>query len=57
MVPEDLPEVVADLIAPERSAQLAHNAWAVTSGGAGAVETIARDLAEILSGTQPARVA
>lgn len=57
VVPEDLPEVVADLIAPERSAQLAHNAWAVTSGGAGAVETIARDLAEILSGTQPARVA
>ncbi|KEO54532.1 3-deoxy-D-manno-octulosonic acid transferase [Thioclava pacifica] len=54
---DDLPELLADLISPERSAQLAHNAWALTSGGAGAVETVARDLSEILSGTQPSRAA
>lgn len=54
---DDLPELLADLISPERSAQLAHNAWAVTSGGAGAVETVARDLTEILSGAQPSRAA
>lgn len=30
-----LGEAVADLLAPDRMAMLAHNAWAVTSGGAG----------------------
>lgn len=37
-----LGEAVADLLAPDRAAILAHNAWAVTSGGAGAVEAVAR---------------
>jgi len=35
-----LGEAVADLMAPDRAALLAHNAWAVTSGGAAAAETV-----------------
>jgi 3-deoxy-D-manno-octulosonic-acid transferase len=40
--PTGLGEAVADLMAPDRAAILAHNAWAVTSGGAGAAEAVAR---------------
>lgn len=47
--PGDLPDAVADLISPKLSAMLAHNAWAVTSGGAGAVENMVRDLVDILA--------
>lgn len=38
----DLASAVADLMAPDRAAMLAHNAWAITSGGAGAAENVAR---------------
>jgi 3-deoxy-D-manno-octulosonic-acid transferase len=37
-----LGEAVADLMSPDRAAVLAHNAWAVTSGGAAAADTVAR---------------
>lgn len=37
-----LGDVVADLMASDKAAMLAHNAWAVTSGGAGAAEAVAR---------------
>lgn len=40
--PRSLGDALADLIAPDRAAMLAHNAWAVTSGGAGAAEAVAR---------------
>lgn len=39
-----LGEAVADLLAPDRAAMLAHNAWSVTSGGAAAAEAIARSI-------------
>jgi 3-deoxy-D-manno-octulosonic-acid transferase len=35
-----LGEAVADLLAPDRMAMLAHNAWAVTSGGAGVTKEV-----------------
>ncbi len=43
-----LGEAVADLIAPDRAAILAHNAWAVSSVGAGAAEAVARAVLEEL---------
>lgn len=43
-----LGEAVADLLAPDRAAILAHNAWAVTSSGAAAAETVARSLLAVL---------
>lgn len=43
-----LGEAVADLLAPDRAAILAHNAWAVTSSGAAAAETVARSLVAAL---------
>ncbi|TMV94645.1 3-deoxy-D-manno-octulosonic acid transferase [Thioclava sp. BHET1] len=46
----DLPDALADLIAPDRAAHLAHNAWLVSSGGAGAVETVAGGVAALLEG-------
>lgn len=39
-----LGDAVADLMAADRAAMLAHNAWAVTSGGAGAAEALARTI-------------
>lgn len=42
VLPQALGEAVADLIAPDRAAMLAHNAWAVTSGGAGAAAAVAQ---------------
>ena len=38
--PQDLCLAVADLIAPDKAAQLAHNAWAVSSGGADVAERL-----------------
>jgi 3-deoxy-D-manno-octulosonic-acid transferase len=38
--PLELAEAVADLLAPDRAARLAHAAWVVTSDGAEAVERI-----------------
>lgn len=43
-----LGEAVSDLMAPDRAAVLAHNAWAVTSGGAAAAETVVRALVSLL---------
>jgi 3-deoxy-D-manno-octulosonic-acid transferase len=40
--PQALAEAVADLIAVDKAAMLAHNAWAVTSGGAGVATAIAK---------------
>ena len=37
-----LGEAIADLMSPDRAAVLAHNAWAVASGGAAAAEAIVR---------------
>ncbi len=38
--PETLAAAVADLIAPDKAAVLAHNAWAATSGGAEVAERV-----------------
>lgn len=43
-----LGDAVADLIAPDKAAILAHNAWAVTSGGAGVAEALTRRILEQL---------
>lgn len=56
MAPGQLGEAVAELIAPDRAAILAHNAWAVTSGGAGAVEATARAIVTELDRAAIARV-
>jgi 3-deoxy-D-manno-octulosonic-acid transferase len=40
--PQDLSTAVADLIAPDKAAQLAHNAWAASSGGADVAERLAQ---------------
>ncbi|MGO4851954.1 3-deoxy-D-manno-octulosonic acid transferase [Phaeovulum sp. W22_SRMD_FR3] len=40
--PQALADAVADLIAVDKAAMLAHNAWAVTSGGAGVATAIAK---------------
>ncbi|WP_133618352.1 3-deoxy-D-manno-octulosonic acid transferase [Phaeovulum veldkampii] len=52
--PAALADAVADLIAPDKVATLAHNAWAVTSVGAGAAEAAARAvLATLDAATRP----
>lgn len=38
--PQDLSAAVADLIAPDKAAGLAHNAWAASSGGADVAERL-----------------
>lgn len=43
-----LGEAVADLLAPDRMAMLAHNAWAVTSGGAGVTLALTLAILETL---------
>ena len=43
-----LGDAVADLIAPDKAAILAHNAWAVTSGGAGVADAVARRILELI---------
>ncbi|RWR33872.1 hypothetical protein D2T29_06330 [Sinirhodobacter populi] len=42
-----LGEAVSDLMAPDRAAMLAHNAWVVTSGGAGAAEAVAHAILSV----------
>jgi len=42
--PAALADVVAELIAPDRVAALAHNAWAMISGHAGVADQVARRL-------------
>ena len=40
-LPVRMPEASGDLIAPDRAATLAHNAWVAASGGAEAVNAVA----------------
>lgn len=49
---EDLSRAVTDLMAPDRAAILAHNAWAVSSGGAEVAERVARAVLELIE-TRP----
>lgn len=49
--PEALIDALTDLIAPDRAAQLAHNAWMVASGGAGTAEMVVQGIAELVSRT------
>lgn len=51
-----LAEAVADLIAPDRAALLAHNAWAASSGGAEVTERVAEVVLATLDG-RPGRAA
>ena len=46
--PPALAEAVADLIAPDRAAQLAHNAWVATSGGAEAANAVVSEVLRLL---------
>ena len=48
---------VADLIAPDKAAVLAHNAWSTTSGGAEATHRIVNILLNLRDSAQPAKVA
>lgn len=50
--PEGLAEAVGEFIAPDRAAQLAHNAWQVSSGGAGATERVMQIAFTLLDGRQ-----
>jgi 3-deoxy-D-manno-octulosonic-acid transferase len=54
--PEALAEAVGELIAPDRAALLAHNAWAASSGGAEVTDRVAEAVLATLDG-RPARVA
>lgn len=55
----ELPEALADLMSPDRAAELAHAAWGVTSGGAAVADTVAqsilRELQDCLSERQKDR--
>ena len=46
--PAELCDAIGDLRAPDRAAQMAHNAWAIASDGAEATERVARHLIEVL---------
>ncbi|MGC1429054.1 MAG: glycosyltransferase N-terminal domain-containing protein [Albidovulum sp.] len=46
--PAALAEAVADLIAPDKAATLAHNAWATSSGGAEVAERVMQVIIETL---------
>lgn len=48
-----LADAVADLIAVDKAAMLAHNAWAVTSGGAGVATAIAKAILAELDKSGP----
>lgn len=47
--PADLPRALAELIAPDRAAQLAHNAWAAASGGAEVTDRVAQILLDLMT--------
>ncbi|MFB2530574.1 hypothetical protein ACEYYB_06205 [Paracoccus sp. p4-l81] len=53
--PADLPDALAELIAPDRAAELAHAAWAVTSGGAAVADVVAQDILTELATARQAR--
>ena len=46
--PDELKEAVCELIAPDRAAVLAHNAWSVSSGGAEVTDRVAAILLRAL---------
>jgi 3-deoxy-D-manno-octulosonic-acid transferase len=46
--PAALAEAVADLIAPDKTAQLAHNAWAASSGGAEVTERVMQIILDLM---------
>lgn len=48
--PADLPEAVSQLIAPDRAAQLAHNAWAASTGGAEVADRVVAAIVAELDG-------
>lgn len=50
--PADLGEAVGDLLAPDRAAQLAHNAWASTTSGAEVADRVLRLIVEALRETR-----
>ena len=43
-----LADAVADLIAPDKAATLAHNAWAISSGGAEVAEHVVEVILDVL---------
>lgn len=47
-----LSDAVADLIAPDKAALLAHNAWAASSGGAEVTERVLQILLDLLDGPE-----
>jgi 3-deoxy-D-manno-octulosonic-acid transferase len=53
--PEDLCAAIADLIAPDKAAALAHNGWSATSSGAEVAERTAAALRQLVE-PAPARV-
>lgn len=46
----DLARAVAELIAPDKAALLAHNAWAASSGGAEVTERVMQIILELMNG-------
>ena len=48
--PAALADAVGDLIAPDKAATLAHNAWAASSGGAEVTERVAQVVLSSLQG-------
>jgi 3-deoxy-D-manno-octulosonic-acid transferase len=52
--PAALAEAVADLIAPDKAAQLAHNAWAASSGGAEVTERVLQIILDLMDAHAPA---
>lgn len=48
----DLGEAVSDLMSPDKAAQMAHNAWAVTSSGAEVTDRVVNLLLDIVDGVE-----
>ncbi len=49
----DLAQALAEVSAPDRAAQLAHNAWAAASGGAEVTDRVAHILADLMMAETP----
>ena len=47
--PAQAPAVIAELMAPDRAALLAHNAWAVSSGGSEVTDRVSHAILETLA--------
>lgn len=50
MTPADLADAAGDLLAPDRAARLAQAAWAASSDGAGATETVLAEIRAVMDG-------